>query len=109
MNSRVSHLEPFYTTNKGLCLILPLVRPGLGSELLTLGTRYIAILTDCYQSKNCTLVGIHICLDEPDDNYYYRIRVRYSNLCFVTDSMLEQARTETFYLATRDIPNVRRS
>jgi hypothetical protein len=109
INSHVSRLEPFYRTNKGLCLILPLVRQGPGSEPLTPGTRYIAILTDFYQSKNRTLLDIHIYPDESEDNFYYRTRVRDSNLCFVTDSMLKQARTETFYLATRDIPNVRLS
>jgi hypothetical protein len=110
INNRVSRLEAFHTTNKGLCLNLPLVRETPSSNPSYAGTRYIAILTDCYKSKDGnpeTLVGIQICLSDPKDNFYYRRCVADSSLCSVTDSMLEQARTETFYLATRDIPDTR--
>ena len=97
-NDRANPLEPFYTTNKGLGLTLPLVRHPSGD--------FVAALTDCYMATpGMTPVGIFIRLYNPKDNFYYRSHMQ--AICAVTPAMLEQARVETFYLASRDVLAVR--
>jgi hypothetical protein len=98
IKNRISRLEPFHVTNKGLCVTLPLVRQ-------TIHEGDVVILTDCFQGGPDTPVGIRIFLDDPEDNFYYRSDCIPPSVCKVTDSMFEEARMQTFYIATRDIPD----
>jgi hypothetical protein len=101
VTERVSRLEPFQITNKGLRLTLPLV-PQADDDIFE---GVIAVLTDCFMDDGQlqrSRIGIRILLFDREDNFYFRERDR-SALRIVTDAMAERAQVKTIYLSTRDI------